>query len=339
MRLYQRNGIYYVAFPGNKRRSLKIKDKSKALQVFERIKHKTLNGNLVPLNTINQKKFHEFRDEYLEYSAMHKAPGTVERDRYSLSLAYEYLGKITMSSITPKMLDDFQATLRHRGLAKTTINITFRHLKSAFGKAVDWKYLKDNPFSRIKMLKEDKKKLRYYTKEELEMIFESIKGDHDFHEIICLYLHTGMRRSELIFLEVKDIDFDNRLINIMISKTGPRSIPMDNLVERILKKRCMHVKKGRLFTKWRPNSITHRWTRLMKKLKINGRLHDLRHTFAAYLAMYGERIEIIQMLLGHSQIATTQIYAHLHPSHLRDSVSRLAELRTISSPEKFRIVS
>ena len=59
------------------------------------------------------------------------------------------------------------------------------------------------------------------------------------------------------------------------------------------------------------HQFSRQFLKLMKKIKINGRPHDLRHTFASHLAMAGTPIPVIQEFLGHSAIATTMIYAHM----------------------------
>jgi site-specific recombinase XerD len=70
-------------------------------------------------------------------------------------------------------------------------------------------------------------------------------------------------------------------------------------------------------------TYTDRFRELVRKLKIKGSLHILRHTFASHLAMAGTPIPVIKKLLGRSDITTTMIYAHLAPDHLSKTVDKL----------------
>jgi integrase len=338
MRLYKRNDIFYVAYPGNQRQSLKTRDRAMAERLFKRLQKEVLLGNVIRLNHEKEIKLFDFRDEYLKYSSAHKAASTADRDRYSLKVLCENLGNVSLFSITPKMLDDFHTYLIDAGRKRTGTNITIRHLRSAFQKAVDWEYLKSNPYRKIKLFSVDEEDQRFYSEDELKLIFNTTKNDPDFHDLITVYLFTGMRRSELCFLQKQNINFETGMINIKKSKTGWHPIPMDKLVSEILFRRCRNQNVGRIFTKWKPNSITHRWIRLRDKLGLEGRLHDLRHTFASYLAMSAVNLRSIQKLMGHSQFSTTEKYAHLHPDYLRAEISKLEKWHNISTPVKLEII-
>ncbi len=334
MRLYRKqSGIYYVAFPGNVRRSLKTRDKQIAQRLFNRLKKQTLLGNIAQLEKHNVVTFKEFIKEYLEFAKAHKKESTYKRDRYSLKLLIEYIGNKPLNTISSKNLDDFHSHLINSGLKKTGVSITYRHCRAAFSKAVDWEYIKSNPYSHAKTIEAESAPPRYYTEEELKRIFEAIQEDRDFHDLISLYLFTVMRRSELFYLEAKHCDFGIGLITIYESKTKWRTVEMDEAIRKILERRCKECPNGRLFPKWNhPDRITHRWIRLMKLLKINNaRLHDLRHSFASYLAMEGASLKVIQELLGHKDISTTMIYSHLMPGYQKKALSKLGKLHRIST--------
>ena len=145
-----------------------------------------------------------------------------------------------------------------------------------------------------------------------------------------------MRRSELAFLDKKDIDIKNNIVTIRNSKIDGRVMPIYGAMEEIFKRRCNGV--GRVFPKWKPDSITHRWIRLMKRLGIKGRLHDLRHSTASYLVLAGEDIRTIQKILGHTDISTTMIYSHLTQDHMRKALSSLDKLHKNSITENLKIV-
>ena len=72
-----------------------------------------------------------------------------------------------------------------------------------------------------------------------------------------------------------------------------------------------------------PHSLTTAFSRVLKKAGLDGNLHCLRHTFAAHLLMNGVPLYTVSQLLGHADISTTQIYAHLSEEHLQDAVKGL----------------
>lgn len=341
MRLYKKpSGIWYISLPGNIRRSLKTKDKQLAQRLFERLKKEALLGNVIALERKSRISLADFIDEYNEFCKAYKRTSTAKRDKYSLEKLKTWVGNISLQFITAKQLDSFHADLINSGLKKSGVAITYRHCRAAFSQAVKWEYLKSNPYSRAKPIRVEARPPRFFTKDELTRIFEAIKEDPDFHDLITCYLFTGLRRSELFYLQARNIDLDNRLITVIISKSRWRSIPMDSLVFEIMEHRCKKYPVGRLWRNWNhPDRITHRWIRLMKKLGMKGRLHDLRHSFASHLAMEGADIRTIQELLGHSDITTTQIYSHLSPEHMRKAISKLEKLHQRDTGQKLKVVT
>lgn len=338
MKLYQRNhGTWYIRLPGGKRRSLKTKDKTVAKRLYNRTKRGLLLGNIIQIDKDKNVLLKDFIKEYLEYSQAHKAQGTFERDRYSFKVLYEYLGNISISEITPKKLDNFHTFLISSGRKPSGTNITIRHLRSAFQTAVNWEYIKNNPYRKIKNIKEKKRPPFFLSEENIRRIFEAIKHDQDFHDLITVYLLTGMRRSELCFLRKTDVDFINGLINVNKSKTGWRSIPMCDQVADIMNRRCKGV--GRIFDTRTPDAISKRWLRLMTKLGISCRLHDLRHTTASYLVMAGNDLRTVQEILGHSQISTTLIYSHLSRGHVKKALSRLDKWHKNNTVGKLKVIT
>jgi integrase len=342
MRLYRRqNGVWYVGLPGNKRQSLRTRDKQVAQRLYRRLKREALLGNVRQLERQQRCNLKDFVNQYIEFSAAHKKESTSKRDEYSLNKVLQWIGNKPLHTITAKMIDDFHADLINSGHKKSGVAITFRHNRAAFNQAVKWGYLKNSPFETAKRIQVEKRPPRFYSEKELKKIFEAISKSKDFHELITCYLLTGMRRSELFYLSIRNIDFKNNLITIAKTKTTWRTIPLESPVREILQSRCKTAGIGRLWPKWKhPNAVTHRWIRLMKRLGMKGRLYDLRHSFASHLAMAGEHIRTIQNWLGHSDLSTTMIYTHLSPDHMRQSVARLENLHKISTgqyPKKITI--
>jgi len=177
---------------------------------------------------------------------------------------------------------------------------------------------------------------RFLTVEECQRLLEACPSD--LHPVYFTFLNTGMRKAELEHLEWDDIDSTRRKIRIRRKeswqpKTGEREIPMNDALHELLRdlreKNVGGVNSnyifsapdgGKLKTKLREKLI-----RIAQKAGIEGltRVHTLRHTFASHLVMSGVDLPTVKKLMGHSDIQTTMIYAHLSPDHLSDAVNKL----------------
>jgi len=338
MKLYKRNGVWYVSLPGNRRKSLKTRDKQVAERLFRQIKRQVLQGNVLTLDR-STTTLAAFAADYARHCRAHKKAW--QRDEYSVRKLMDWIGGSTrMSAITAKRLDEFHADLIRAGHKKSGVAITYRHLRAAFSQAVKWGVIKANPYDQCQRIKVDPEPPRFYTEQELRRIFAAIAGDQDFRDAVTVYLYTGLRRSELWHLTARDLDADQGLLTVRMSKTRYRIIPLDPMALAVLERRAEKTPVGRLWASWNsPDRITHRWGRLMRRLKMSGRLHDLRHSFASYLVMAGADLRSVQELLGHSDLTVTAIYSHLSPDHLRRTVSKLGKLHKVNTVANFKIVS
>jgi len=150
---------------------------------------------------------------------------------------------------------------------------------------------------------------------------------------------TGMRKAELENLEWSDIDLRRRKIRIRRKKTwrpktGEREIPINedllSLFTRLKRENNKSIKSALVFpdkngTRLGANRLRVRLIEIAEKAGIKNltQIHALRHTFASHLVMKGVDLPTVQKLMGHSDIQTTMIYAHLAPDHLTDAVDRL----------------
>jgi integrase len=103
-----------------------------------------------------------------------------------------------------------------------------------------------------------------------------------------------------------------------------RAIPISDKLIEILKVESAKTKSPYVCRPYqREATISEYFLNLLRKLGIEGKLHDLRHTFASHLAMSGASIQAIKEFLGHSDITTTMIYSHLSPESLKEEISKL----------------
>jgi len=320
MKLFRRsNGYWYIRFERGKEKSLRTKDKKVAERLFKEIQKEVLKGKIILLEKQEKIRLKEFIHEYLEWAAKVKSYESVRRDKVSLFNFLDIVGDKPLRLVSIRDVEKFFVVCLEKGRKRTGINVDYRHLKAAFNKAKEWNYIKENPFTRVKPLKEEKKPPRFLSEREIKKVLEAVKDDKDFRDIILFTLETGCRRKEILSLEVKDIDFENNLINLKGKWNKIRTIPMTDRLRKLLEERCKN-RVGKVFPLWHKDTITKKWHKLMKKLGMDYRFHDLRHTAASWLAIRGVPLHFVQELLGHSSITVTQIYAHLRPDVLRKAL-------------------
>ena len=146
---------------------------------------------------------------------------------------------------------------------------------------------------------------------------------------IRLLTMTGCRKSEILTLRWKDVVFERACFTLRDSKTGRKIVPLGAPVLDLLSKLPKYKnnpfvlpgeKAGHHFV-----GLPKVWQRIREKAKLKDvRLHDLRHSFASVGVASGDSLYMIGKLLGHSQTATSQCYAHLSDDPLKATADRIA---------------
>ncbi|MDE2028372.1 MAG: tyrosine-type recombinase/integrase [Candidatus Omnitrophica bacterium] len=278
--------------------------------------------------------------EFLNYSITHHSAATQKRYKGILAnfqrflTLQPYIKKI--SQLSQKFFEDYQA-FRKRELANnTTVNTEMVCLHSMFGLAVRWNYSLVNPTQGVKSLKEEAdKKPRFLSKEECRALLEHC-NEH-LYPIFYTFLYTGMRKSELEYLTWSDIDFERKKIKIRYKddwspKTSEREIPINNGLLEVLQKQkekksnscpyVFHKNDQRIY----PDKLRKELVKITKACGFPDvtKIHSLRHTFASHLVMSGVDLPTVKRLLGHADIETTMIYAHLADEHVDRAVEKLS---------------
>ena len=155
--------------------------------------------------------------------------------------------------------------------------------------------------------------------------------------MLDLLYATGMRVSELISVRVTDLDLEAGLVRVTGKGNKQRMVPVGKAalqsVERYFREQRPQFLRGRispfLFVTARGTRMTRQcfWNLLRghgRKAGMSGPLspHVLRHTFATHLLQGGADLRSLQAMLGHADLGTTQIYTHVMPSHLQETVER-----------------
>ena len=234
----------------------------------------------------------------------------------------KYLHEITAIEIERFKNDEIKIN------SPATVNRKLARLKALFNKAIQWKKFEgENPVRGIKFLKEDNHKLRFLEVEEIKRLIDSCDGI--LKPLVITAVNTGMRRGELFNLKWHDIDFNQSLIHLLETKSGKeRVIPMNEVVKNTLVATRKSPESPYIFCRdgHSIKDIRRSFRSALKKAKIeNFRFHDLRHTFASQLVMSGVNLNTVRELLGHSDLKTTLIYAHLSKGHKMWAVNTLCQ--------------
>jgi integrase len=209
-------------------------------------------------------------------------------------------------------------------------------LRKMFNLAIDWGMREDNPangfYRRVETPRE-----RFLTKEEIDRVAAALDADEDQRAagIIRLCMLTGARVGEVRQARFEQFNLDLGIWTKPAATTKQRKVhrvPISSDVAAIVRERLLLVPKGNpwLFPGDVPGQpvkeIRRFWRRIQKVAQIeDARIHDLRHTFASLLVSGGASLEMIGKLLGHTQLQTTQRYAHLLDAPLRAGVNAVAD--------------
>jgi len=306
-------------------------DKKLAEAIWSDIKVKKYTGQLFPERKV---PLGRFLDEYLAYSETNKSAQTYKTDIGRIKIFRDFLerhGVQLINEITPPLIEKFKAE-RSKVNSVVTVNRYIQLAKALVQKTVEWGYLQRHPLKTVKELKKPQRKVEYFTQDQVKAILRH--GDSPFREMILFFLYTGMRRSELIYLEWSDIDLKNEIINVQ-SKDGfhpksykPRSIEINPELRKVLDSLPSNGNlvfgNGRGEPLFNPKTIGRRFKMVLEKAGIDfGSLHTLRHTFASHLVMEGVDLKTVQEFLGHASLIEVQKYAHLSPEHRRKAIARL----------------
>jgi site-specific recombinase XerD len=221
-----------------------------------------------------------------------------------------------------------------RGRKLATIKSFFKYLLSE-------SKVKSNPASQVKMPKVQRKEPSYLTEQEYKRLLRVVKNNATRYfkqrdmAIIIMFLGMGLRLSELVELNIGDINFDDGSVKVMRKGNHERILPANDSVmislQRYLKTRGGTKMQEPLFISKRHHRIANAsiWYLVKKYLKQaqieKDKLspHTLRHTFATTLLKQGENILTIKELLSHRNLRTTERYLHINGEDLKVAVSKI----------------
>lgn len=277
--------------------------------------------------------FEVFKEKYIvkEY----KGKGTKNNLSISKLHILPWFAKKKLEEISSRDIRQFLDSLSH---ISRTANRCFSLLSVAFGKAEDWEYLapRSNPCPGVRKFKENRK-LRFLSRLELTKLEESLTQQEKEQpsssctvNAIRLLLYTGCREGEVLNLKWGSAHLKDRYIYLDDTKTGESARPLNQKAIDVLT--SMKPKEGNPYVFYgkvpgKPLAKTNggAWKKVLKRAGIKDfRIHDLRHSFAGFCLAQGVDLYTLSKLLGHKNITTTEIYAHLELDHLKEATNKVA---------------
>ncbi len=339
MSIFKRGNKYWISIRHNKQR-YRLSSPANTL-AGAKAYEASLRGKLAlgqpiedtPKESIN---FSPFADKWFNtYVMTNNKPSEQLNKRMAIKNHLKpFFGKMDIDKISTLNIEEFKAKKQAEGKCNKSINNYLGMLGKCLNCAEEWGLIDKAP--RIKPLKVPPQKFRFFTEEEYNQILEEAKKiSEEFYEMVLFTLRTGVRVGELKALRWEDIDFKNQKVTIRRSIVNgivgsPKSnkiriIPLAQDILEILKAKKQTPTNSYLFDSQKSRfSLNRALKRTCRKLDLGvGSWHDLRHTFASKLSNNGVPLQVIQALLGHSDLKMTQRYAHLEPLTLSDAIKTL----------------
>ena len=315
---------------------------------------------------INRDLNPDYLNSFLDYSItiLNKSPNSIKEYNYDLinflkfimlefnltnetdytkidisTLDIKYIRKITLDDIhkyVSYMATELRSKPATRARKVSTIRVFFKYL-SQKAKLID-----NNPAQNLETPKLGKRMPKYLSLDESKKLLEVSKSEDNRNSerdyaIITLFLNCGMRLSELVNINIKDITFSESKLNVIGKGNKERTIYLNKSCVSAIndylnvrpKEGIKYDSKDALFLSERRERISNRTVQLIVKkelmkagLDINKySVHKLRHTAATLMYQYcNVDIRALQELLGHESISTTEIYTHVDNSQIRNAV-------------------
>lgn len=315
---------------------------------------------------INRDENPDFLNSFLDYNItiLNKSPNSIKEYNYDLSnflkfIAIHYkltnqkdpkdvnisnmdisiMKKVTLEDIhsyISYMATNLRSSPATRARKISTIRIFFKYL------SLKAKLIPTNPAQNLETPKLGKRMPKYLSLEDSKKLLsvtinEDNRNNIRDYAIITLFLNCGMRLSELVNINIKDIDFSESKLNVIGKGNKERTIFLNKACLKALKdyleirphERVQFNSRDALFLSERKERISNRTVQQIVKNELRKAgldtkkysTHKLRHTAATLMYQYGDvDIRALQALLGHESIATTEIYTHVNDERVRDAV-------------------
>ncbi|RMA56704.1 tyrosine-type recombinase/integrase [Ulvibacter antarcticus] len=257
------------------------------------------------------------------------------------SEGYEYQN---IREVNYSVIRSWIVSLVDAGISNRSINRKISSLKTYYKFLLKTSQIEVSPLVKHKALKTSKKVQIPFSEKEIEKVLEMMEGANDFNGvrnrlIVELFYSTGIRRAELVNLQLNDVSLSQKTIKVLGKRNKERIIPLlpsvAETIEQYLAFRngldkiadnsyfFLSLKGVKIYETLVYRVINTYFSKASEKVKKSP--HILRHSFATHLLNQGADLNAVKELLGHSSLASTQVYTH-------NSIAKLKEVYTDSHP-------
>ncbi len=273
-------------------------------------------------------------DQFLDYLRYERnaSPQTVQTYEESLRAFDSYLtfrdNGLSIDSVDTDLIRDWMESLMDKGNSASTINKNLSALRSFYRFALKRGLVKKDPAHAVTGPKKSKPLPQFLREGEMDRLLDGFEWDSSFNNvrartILILFYETGLRRSELVGLDDKDVDYDAAQLKVTGKRNKQRIVPFGaELAEQLKSYQAVRREKfgetcGAMFLSDKGERISgeqvylivRKYLSMVTSLKKRSP-HVLRHTFATAMLNNGAGLESIKNLLGHASVSTTEIYTH-----------------------------
>ena len=291
------------------------------------------------INIIKTPDYRNYLNKFYDYLRMlNRSKYTVRWYIYDAAMFLSWVekdGKREIDKINRNEFRDFLSEEMNRGVSRKSLARRVSSIKSFFKFLIKSDLLSNSDIVNLESPKIDKKLPKIGSKDDIFKIFDKSFGHkildkRDFAIISFMYA-TGARISEIAALNYEDIDFKLMVVKLFGKGRKERIVPVGKFAIEKIKNwiDTAGINSGAIFTSLKGNRLTVRQIRnivykRVKKAMINTKLtpHSIRHSFATHLMESGVDIRIVQELLGHAKLSTTQVYTHVTKGKLKKEYER-----------------
>ena len=252
-----------------------------------------------------------------------------------------------LQEVTHSFIRSWVVSMMETGMSTRAVNRKLSALRTFFKFLKREKAIEINPMLRVVAPKNSKKLPVFVEKKHMELLFEHVAVQPGFEAIrdrliLELFYVTGMRLSELLNLQLKDINLYDGTVKVLGKRNKERIIPithsMKEPVKSYLSERSIFLQERAALSNYffigtKGNKLTPKTVYLVVKKYLSlvttiekKSPHVLRHTFATHLLNNGADINAIKEIMGHSSLAATQVYTH-------NTIEKLKEAHRLAHPK------
>ncbi len=249
----------------------------------------------------------------------------------------ETYNEASIDKVSYPIIRSWIVLLIESGNSNRTVNRKISVLRSYYNFLIKLEIIESSPLKKHIPLKEAKKIQIPFSEKEMELLFSGDYFENDYQGIlkrtlIELLYSTGIRRSELVELQQRDVSFDTKTIRVLGKRNKERIIPIigpscNSLKEylSIAKSISLYMPNSYFFQTEKGKKISvgfvyktvNDYIRLVST-KVKRSPHMLRHSFATHLLNQGANLNAVKELLGHASLAATQVYTHTSMDKMKD---------------------